>query len=109
MNTDEMQQAIKRLEKRYWTFHRQHAVSACFDSRTLSRYFAVHAGHGRRRAGRNGLAAAGAPVQAVMAQGRWKTARMVEVYTRAEEARRAAAQIRPAKRTTHPTISTETS
>ena len=44
--------------------------------------------------GRVGLAqrmtAAGAPAQAVMVQGRWKTARMVEVYTRAEEAGRAA-------------------
>ena len=32
----------------------------------------------------------GAPTLEIMAQGRWKTARMVEVYTRAEEAGRAA-------------------
>ena len=36
------------------------------------------------------MAAAGAPTHEIMAQGRWKTARMGEVYTRAEEARRAA-------------------
>ena len=40
--------------------------------------------------GRVGMAAAGAPTHGIMAQGRWKTARMVEVYTRAEEAGRAA-------------------
>ena len=32
------------------------------------------------------MAASGAPTHEIMAQGRWKTARMVEVYTRAEEA-----------------------
>ncbi len=36
------------------------------------------------------MAAAGAPTHEIMAQGRWKTARMVEVYTRSEEAGRAA-------------------
>jgi len=35
-------------------------------------------------------AADGAPAHEIMAQGRWKTARMVEVYTRAKEAGRAA-------------------
>ncbi len=35
-------------------------------------------------------AADGAPAHAIMTQGRWKTARMVEVYTHAEEAGRAA-------------------
>lgn len=44
--------------------------------------------------GRVGMArrmtAASAPTHEIMAQGRWKTARMVEVYTRAEEAGRAA-------------------
>ena len=40
--------------------------------------------------GRVGMAAAGAPTHEIMAQGRWKTARMVEIYTRAEEAGRAA-------------------
>ena len=39
---------------------------------------------------RGGMAAAGAPTHEIMAQGRWKTARMVEVYTRSEEAGRAA-------------------
>ena len=33
---------------------------------------------------------AGAPAHGIMAQGHWKTARMVEVYTRAEKAGRAA-------------------
>ena len=28
MNTDEMQQAIELLEKRYWTLHRQRAEAA---------------------------------------------------------------------------------
>ena len=32
------------------------------------------------------MAATGAPTHGIMAQGRWKTARMVEVYSRAEEA-----------------------
>ena len=36
------------------------------------------------------MAATGAPTHGIMAQGRWKTARMVEVYSRAEEAGRAA-------------------
>ena len=36
------------------------------------------------------MAASGAPTHEIMAQGRWKTARMVEVYTRAEEAGRGA-------------------
>jgi len=31
----------------------------------------------------------GAPARGIMAQGRWKAVRMVEVYARAEEARRA--------------------
>ena len=35
------------------------------------------------------MAKAGAPTHEIMAQGRWKTAGMVEVYTRAEEAGRA--------------------
>jgi len=34
-------------------------------------------------------AADGAPARGIMAQGRWKAVRMVEVYARAEEARRA--------------------
>ena len=36
------------------------------------------------------MAAAGTSTHEIMAQGRWKTARMVEVYTRAEEAGQAA-------------------
>ncbi|MDE0077007.1 MAG: hypothetical protein OXO50_05780 [Caldilineaceae bacterium] len=34
-------------------------------------------------------AANGAPARGIMAQGHWKAVRMAEVYTRAEEARRA--------------------
>ncbi|MDE0077009.1 MAG: tyrosine-type recombinase/integrase [Caldilineaceae bacterium] len=58
---------------------------------------AVTAGLGSGFSGHSGrvgmarrMAAAGAPTHEIMAQGRWKTARMVEVYTRAEEAGRAA-------------------
>ena len=48
------------------------------------------AGHSGRVGMTRRMAAAGAPTHGIMVQGRWKTARMVEVYTRAEEARRAA-------------------
>ena len=47
-------------------------------------------GHSGRVGMARRMAAAGAPTHEIMAQGRWKTARMVEVYTRAEEAGRAA-------------------
>ena len=47
-------------------------------------------GHSGRVGMARRMGAAGAPTHEIMAQGRWKTARMVEVYTRAEEARRAA-------------------
>ena len=46
------------------------------------------AGHSGRVGMARRMAAAGAPTHGIMVQGRWKTARMVEVYTRAEEARR---------------------
>ena len=48
------------------------------------------AGHSGRVGMARRMAAAGAPAHGIMAQGCWKTARMVEVYTRAEEAGRAA-------------------
>ena len=47
-------------------------------------------GHSGRVGMARRMAAAGAPTHEIMAQGRWKTARMVEVYTRSEEAGRAA-------------------
>ncbi|MDE0142855.1 MAG: tyrosine-type recombinase/integrase [Caldilineaceae bacterium] len=47
-------------------------------------------GHSGRVGMARRMAAAGAPTHEIMAQGRWKTARMVELYTRAEEAGRAA-------------------
>ena len=47
-------------------------------------------GHSGRLGMARRMAAAGAPTHEIMAQGRWKTARMVEVNTRAEEAGRAA-------------------
>ena len=47
-------------------------------------------GHSGRVGMARRMAASGAPTHEIMAQGRWKTARMVEVYTRAEEAGRAA-------------------
>ncbi len=47
-------------------------------------------GHSGRVGMARRMAAAGAPKHEIMAQGRWKTARMVEVYTRSEEAGRAA-------------------
>ena len=47
-------------------------------------------GHSGRVGMARRMAAAGAPTHEIMAQGRWKTARMGEVYTRAEEAGRAA-------------------
>ena len=47
-------------------------------------------GHSGRVGMARRMAAAAAPTHGIMAQGRWKTARMVEVYTRAEEAGRAA-------------------
>jgi len=47
-------------------------------------------GHSGRVGMARRMAAAGAPTHEIMAQGRWKTAKMVEVYTRAEEAGRAA-------------------
>ena len=47
-------------------------------------------GHSGRVGMARRMAKAGAPTHEIMAQGRWKTARMVEVYTRAEEAGRAA-------------------
>ena len=47
-------------------------------------------GHSGRVGMARRMGAAGAPTHEIMAQGRWKTARMVEVYTRAEEAGRAA-------------------
>ena len=50
----------------------------------------VFSGHSGRVGMARRMAAAGAPTHEIMAQGRWKTARMVEVYTRAEEAGRAA-------------------
>ena len=51
-------------------------------------------GHSGRVGMARRMAAAGAPTQESMAQGRWKTARMVEVYTRAEEAGRCAIGVR---------------
>ena len=47
-------------------------------------------GHSARVGMARRMAASGAPTHEIMAQGRWKTARMVEVYPRAEEAGRAA-------------------
>ena len=47
-------------------------------------------GHSGRVGMARRMAEAGAPTHEIMAQGRWKTARMVEVYTRAEKAGRAA-------------------
>ncbi len=47
-------------------------------------------GHSGRVGMARRMGAAGAPTHEIMAQGRWKTARKVEVYTRAEEAGRAA-------------------
>ena len=47
-------------------------------------------GHSGRVGMARRMAKAGAPMHEIMAQGRWKTARMVEVYTLAEEAGRAA-------------------
>ena len=49
-----------------------------------------YSGHSGRVGMARRMAAAGAPTHEIMAQGRWKTARMVEVYTREEEAGRAA-------------------
>ena len=46
-------------------------------------------GHSGRVGMARRMAKAGAPTHEIMAQGRWKTAGMVEVYTRAEEAGRA--------------------
>ena len=71
-------------------------LSAASISRRIRAAAAV-AGLGRGFSGHSGrvgmarrMAAAGAPTHEIMAQGRWKTARMVEVYTRSEEAGRAA-------------------
>ena len=71
-------------------------LSAASISRRI-RAAAAAAGLGQGFSGHSGrvgmarhMAAAGAPTHEIMAQGRWKTARMVEVYTRAEEAGRAA-------------------
>ncbi len=71
-------------------------LSAASISRRIRTAAAV-AGLGRGFSGHSGpvgmarrMAAAGAPTHEIMAQGRWKTARMVEVYTRSEEAGRAA-------------------
>ena len=71
-------------------------LSAASISRRI-RAAAAAAGLGRGFSGHSGrvgmarrMAAAGAPTHEIMAQGRWKTARMVEVYTRSEEAGRAA-------------------
>ena len=47
-------------------------------------------GHSGRVGMARRMATAGAPTHEIMAQGRWKSAAMVEVYTRAEEAGRAA-------------------
>ena len=47
-------------------------------------------GHSGRVGMARRMAKTGAPTHEIMAQGRWKTARMVEVYTRAEEVGRAA-------------------
>ena len=47
-------------------------------------------GHSARVGMARRMAAAAAPTHEIMAQGRWKTARMVEVYPRVEEAGRAA-------------------
>ena len=71
-------------------------LSAASISRRIRAAAAV-AGLGQGFSGHSGrvgmarrMAAAGAPTHEIMAQGRWKTARMVEVYTRSEEAGRAA-------------------
>ena len=48
-----------------------------------------YSGHSGRVGMARRMAAAGAPTHEIMAQGRWKTAGMVEVYTRGEEAGRA--------------------
>ena len=50
-------------------------------------------GHSGRVGMARRMAAAGAPTHEIMTHGRWKTARMVEIYTRAEEAGRAAPQM----------------
>ena len=47
-------------------------------------------GHSGRVGMARRMAKAGAPTHEIMAQGRWKTARMVGVYTRGEDAGRAA-------------------
>ena len=47
-------------------------------------------GHSGRVGMARRMVAAGAPTHEIMAQGRWKTARMVEGYARSEEAGRAA-------------------